>query len=365
MDNSLRPFSGSGMGDGPAISVEPMNLHFEALGPDSEQVQTFTSIGGGALVVEDLEITGQSSGSFTLLDSPSDLTLEVGESVDIDVAFSAMGNGEQSATATVRSTDAFAPLVPVSLLGEGVVSELQLAPDPLAFGNIGVGCDRDNAVVMTNIGSESLEVLTIEGPSGSFSLRDVPALPLLLAPGEQASVGIGFVPEIEGDFTGSLTVTSTEPQGTRVATQTGTGLVEDWQEDHWEHSIDPPTDILFSVDQSCSMDDDIERLGSNFSSFIGQLSDYSEDWQVMVVNDDDGCSNSGILTPTAPGYATTFSQAVSEFDQECLVWGWLGTGIPCYTEALLTTTNAVAFDTDAPEGGDSVTIGYGPVGDCD
>ena len=54
-----------------------------------------------------------------------------------------------------------------------------------------------------------------------------------------------------------------------------------------------PSDIIFAVDQSCSMDDDAANLASNFSSFIGQLSNYSNDWQIMVVNDDNGCTNLG------------------------------------------------------------------------
>ena len=41
------------------------------------------------------------------------------------------------------------------------------------------------------------------------------------------------------------------------------------------------------------MYDDAALLASSFSSFISQLSNYSTDWQIMVSNNDDGCTNSG------------------------------------------------------------------------
>ena len=107
--------------------------------------------------------------------------------------------------------------------------------------------------------------------------------------------------------------------------------------------VDPPSDIMFSVDLSCSMDDDAAALGDNFSTFIGELSNYSNDWQIMVVNDDDGCSNSGILRPSTSNYQSIFSNAV----QSCGNCGWLGE--PMLTEALLTVSSRGVENTDSGE----------------
>ena len=84
------------------------------------------------------------------------------------------------------------------------------------------------------------------------------------------------------------------------------------------------------------MDDDAWRLANNFSEFINQLSNYSTDWQVMVANNDDGCSNSGVLTPNTPNYQSTFSSAAQS-------------GGGSYTESLLTVTRNAIENTDAGE----------------
>ena len=118
----------------------------------------------------------------------------------------------------------------------------------------------------------------------------------------------------------------------------------------WEFAIDPPADIMFSVDASCSMSDNTSQLASNFSSFISQLSNYSTNWQVMVTGGDTGCNIGGVLTPSTPNYATTFQQAVkckddflSPYYNTCSSMG------NDYTEALLTEARNAIDKTDQGE----------------
>ena len=70
----------------------------------------------------------------------------------------------------------------------------------------------------------------------------------------------------------------------------------------WTIQEGPKSDILFSVDLSSSMSDEAVTLGQQFNTFITTLSNYTSDWQVMVVNADHGCNHSGILTPATPSY---------------------------------------------------------------
>jgi hypothetical protein len=85
------------------------------------------------------------------------------------------------------------------------------------------------------------------------------------------------------------------------------------------------------------MDDDQARLASNFSTFISELNSYSEDWQIIVANDDNGCNaHGGVLRPEATNFVTRFQSAVSAGG------GW-------WTEAGLTVTSEAVEMTDPGE----------------
>jgi hypothetical protein len=102
-------------------------------------------------------------------------------------------------------------------------------------------------------------------------------------------------------------------------------------EDNWKIPESHATDILFSLDSSCSMTADIWELYGNFDSFINELSNFSENWQMMVVNSDTGCNHSGILKPNTSNLDQKFKDAL-------FAWNWESD----FTEALLTVNaNAV------------------------
>ena len=90
---------------------------------------------------------------------------------------------------------------------------------------------------------------------------------MTLQPAELITVDLTFMPLQEPEVLGQLMVTSDEPMGTRIAEQSGSGLLHNQITQEWEFAIDPPADIMFSVDASCSMSDNTSQLASNFSSF--------------------------------------------------------------------------------------------------
>lgn len=325
----------------PRIEVSPGLLQFGELAYGQEPVvQSFTikSVGDIDLTVEDLFLEGEAMGSFTLLSDQTRFTLPPGAEETIDVVFEPVGAYEQVATAYISSNDEEYSLESVELYGTGSVPELQISPDPLNFENAYIGCDDFEVVTLTNVGTDTLEIseLAFEGDE-ALALVDDYSLPITLEPEESTWLTVTFAPMEEIDFSSTLTVTSNEPIRDRVAEQTGAGRFAGFYTDLWEIPEDPPTDILFAVDQSGSMDDDSSALARNFSTFITLLGGYSNDWQVIVSNDDDGCNRTGILTPTTPNYASTFSSQVTA-------------GGGRYTEALLTVANNAVHNAYVPGG---------------
>jgi hypothetical protein len=320
-------------GDGPRIEVSPGLLQFGTLGHDDPAaVQTFTikSVGDVDLRVDEILIDGEAMGSFTLLTEGTEFLLPPGATQEIEVAFLPLGANDQFATAQVYSDDPEKLMAPVELVGAGAVPELQITPDPLDIGSEYVGCDEVDVITLTNVGTDTLIVDSVAFDADpTLSLVPDYLVPITLEPGESSWLNVAFAPQEAVAYGAVLTLTSNEPMGERAADLTATGRYAGEYTDIWEIPEDPPTDILFAIDQSCSMDDDSSRLGANFSTFIGLLGGYSSDWQVGIANDDDGCLDTGILTPAVSGYATIFNDQVTR-------------GGGTWTEALLTVARNAA-----------------------
>ena len=323
---------------GPAIQVDPNYLDFGRLGEGEESIKTFTisSVGEEFLEIDTLRIESEAP-SFTVLTDIDGLRLPVGEYAEIDVVFTPMASDSQSGQAIITSNAVRDEEVAVELLGEGSIAELQIFPDPLDMGVAYVGCDNDDEIELRNIGTDALEIYEVSHDGTSFDFDSALDLPLTLEPGGSETVYVNFEPEDEGEATGTLTVTSSEPLGVREATQMGTGQYAASHEEEWTVAENPPSDILFYVDQSGSMDADHDLLEAQFSTFITELNTYSTDWQIIVANQDNGCNQTGgVLRPGDSDYASRFQDAVSA-----------GGGF--WTEAGLTITSQAIEQTDSGE----------------
>ena len=342
IEQSFTTADEAGAGSGAQIEVSPLNIDFGALSSDDEAaISTFLvrSVGVADLTVEEIAVSGSGAASFTLLSEATAFVLPPGGELEIDVAFAPMGSDLQAAVAIVSSNAELQPTVPVNLTGEGLVAELAITPDPLDFGAVGVGCDAVENVTLENVGSEPLTISAITAEADAFALTSLPTLPTELAPGETAGLLVTFTPDAEAAAAGILSVDSTEPMGTRTADIDGEGAIDGVEQtDSWELPSDPPTDIIFSLDSSCSMTMDIWSMYNNFDAFINELESYSEDWQIIVANQDSGCNNSGILTPDTPDYTGKFQEAL-------FAWNFEND----YTEALLTVNDNAVQNTDSGE----------------
>lgn len=300
------------LAEGPEIEVDPALIDFGQLGRGDVATRTFTihSVGATDLNVTDIRL-GQDQGNYAVLAEATNFFLPPGTSTEIQVTFTPITDDEQIDLVVVESNAVNAPKASVDLVGRGAVPELEISPAEYDFGEVFIGCDSMVDVTLTNIGSDTLVLQDIQTEGTDITYEWDIELPAVLEPGEFREMAVLFEPTDEQVFDGLITVTSNEPLGEREGTQIGMGrFVNHWTE-NFEIPEDPPSDIMFVVDQSCSMDDDQDRLAANFSYFIQNLNSYTEDWQVIVGNDSGGCNNAGaILRPTTTNYETRFQDAV-------------------------------------------------------
>ena len=323
-DTELHAIGDGSGANGPQILVEPDVVDFGEASRD-EYVQdyfTITNIGEEDLHVSDIELATEGQG-FWVTSEMLDFYLPAGASQDVQVEWTPFGV-DQRMNVIITNNDPDAEKATVELMGRGLVPELQFNPDPYDLGDTYVGCARDGVIDVSNVGTDALTLEYLDFFGGeNFTFWHEQSLPMAMAPGDSFPLYVEFDPFEDISYDSEIVATSDEPMGTRTATQTGLGLYTAEYKEKWEVPYDPPSDIMFLVDQSCSMDDDQARLASNFDYFANELNNYTTDWQIIVVNDDDGCTNSGILVPGGSNWKSRFTSAVSS-------------GGGSYTESLLT-----------------------------
>jgi hypothetical protein len=148
---------------------------------------------------------------------------------------------------------------------------------------------------------------------------------------------VTFSPTALGEPEATLTVTSNEPLGSRDASLFGEGAGGDAQTDRFDLDDDPPIDLLFAIDQSCSMDDDAAAVAAELGPLLDAIDDVTEGWQVGVVTLDSGCVNDAIFDASTPNLQQRFTDAALLGDDRDVT----------DDEALLKLTHRALSQTDA------------------
>ena len=302
---------------GPDIIVAPVALTFGTLMSTESEIQVFTieSVGDQPLTIEDITVDNP---AYTIL-SVTNYELAPEELVEIEVEFTPMGV-ENAGIAIVHSDDPDEPESQVLLNGGGTVPELTITPNPHDFGTRFIPCPDTVSLTLENTGDDVLTIDEIGHVSAEdFALYDDNVLPLVLNPGENTTVDVTYIPTIEGTTSGELQVLSNDPRGLVTAEQSGTAQYAGFNTDTHTVPTDPPVDILFAVDQSCSMDSIAGQVGSNFNTFINQIDAATNGWRIGVANigtlgqpnGNAGCFISGAIENTTPNYQSVFSNDVT------------------------------------------------------
>ncbi|MCO4748152.1 MAG: choice-of-anchor D domain-containing protein [Proteobacteria bacterium] len=299
-------------GAAPRILVEPADLSFGVVAEGAEEIRQFTisNTGNTTLHVDGIRLTGDAG--FTILSYGLDFELEplADDPTNvrvIDMAFTPAPGADLSVgLATVFSDDETNPEAPVTLEGLAPAPFLVVSPDPHDFGEewVSIGCDQDQALTLTNEGLEDLVItdLAYLDTSGLMDVTQQPTLPLTLAPGQSSEVNVNFDAWTAGSSTGTLSVTSNDPRGVVDAVQYGEATHAGTYTEAFVQPDEMPVDILFAIDQSCSMDARLTNLQANFGTFIDTIDDVTSDWRIGVATNDDGCFNSGIIDSGTAGY---------------------------------------------------------------
>lgn len=199
--------------------------------------------------------------------------------------------------------------------------DIALSRTSIDFGGWPKDCESPRELItISNEGGSDLEISNIEfvgDGKAAYSLFSEWGTELTLAPGESADVEISFVPTAWVDFEPWLRVTSNDPdEAEKDAEMIGFGQSDRMHEQTFEQDLYEAVDVLWVVDNSGSMSDDLDIVARNFSSFIQVFIDLGLDWQMGVITTDmanpefSGKLVGPYLTPSSPDVVNAFTQQI-------------------------------------------------------
>ena len=273
---------------------EPTALDYGRVALDSTAWATLTLSNEGSEVVRLMDVALESENTPFTLGSLDAVLLEPDEAVAFQVYFSPWEVGDIAAWLLVETDDWIAGQITVPLTGEGVGPELAVDEGSLALGEVHVGCTAEADLVVQNTGLVELEVESIEVVGESTYLTmvidGVAGPPWRVPPGESWSLGrVGFTPLEEISESLAITLRSNDPAlpaVTFAATAEGS-----YQQEVTEvfGSGNLSMDLIFAIDSSGSMWDELELLVEVFPVLFAELVSQGLDFRLAAVLADDGC----------------------------------------------------------------------------
>jgi len=286
----------------PDIVVNPAVINFPDLNAaDNLQAQSIvivSNIGEVNLHVEELWLENE-AGPFSLQAISSPL-IAPNTQAQFAITFEPQTAAVTQSYAYIDSDDPDTPTAVIELNGTGIAPIISVDPNEYDFGSLYVGCDSSQPLTISNIGTADLIVNTFNFAAASTDLSfdaltpiNGP-LPWIIQPNGEIDVFIDYAPMDELPDAAFLTVSSNDPyQPEALVTQVAIGEIYGESSDIFEQPIQGASDIIFAVDRSCSMDENISNMLTNFGTFTNILSGMDADYHVAAIVGDPGCVNPG------------------------------------------------------------------------
>ncbi len=216
----------------------------------------------------------------------------------------------------------------VFLQGQGVRSAIEVIPSEVKFGVITVGCaSLERTVTIYNTGGASLNITKIytdppgagQPASGPFTITSMPPLPAALPGGGSVQMKVKYRPP-DAKTHNALLVIESDAQNAAIMTVplSGQGTTDSHQTDHFTQLSQPMVDVLWMIDDSCSMGDKQQNVSDQSQTFFQRATQLNTDFHLAVVTTDmDNPNESGrfqsrngapkIITPSTPNPVQAFS----------------------------------------------------------
>ena len=327
----------------PDIEVDPLLVDFGDVKLYTQETEwvTISNIGTADLEIYDCSEHGDPE--FIITSNPMGSLLSPGDSVQMEVAYEPHYEAGSYGTIDVDSNDPVDPTVVVDLVGNGVASGIEIDPPYHDFGSLNAGCDETLDVEIRSVGTAPLELWGYSYTTTPSSTMTVAAADLdsyvnnstELPVGDSITVTVTFLPDDVQAYSGQLTVTSDDPYNTYAyGDQEGDGAAGGYYQDNFLQEGNNWTDILWVVDNSCSMGDEQGQLSDDFGYFYSIINSAGVDYHIATATTDNASfqGSQKVIYPTTPNGASVFSSNCTvgtsgSGTERGLMFGWDALGM--------------------------------------
>ena len=186
-----------------------------------------------------------------------------------------------------RNTDQKTPIEDTGDLPDPENPDIRVSPASLDFGTLARDCISEaQEVTIRNVGGATLEVYDIGIPSSGSSNFDMDYHLPVLEPGTEYTFTITFTPSAYTTYNVDIEVESNDPDGVVSVAATGIGGEDSLYEEVFDQDYHSEVDVLWVIDNSCSMSGALGQVEDNFDSFIDQFVDLGLDFHLGVTTTD-------------------------------------------------------------------------------
>lgn len=200
----------------PVLEFEPASLDFGPRAIGQEHLLSTQAFSRGSLDLTISDVRIEPADAPFLVQVYPDF-LARGDQGDVSVTFSPGARGDYTARAIFTINDEQNPEVALPLTGSVGPPMIEVNPEAIDFGPVNEDVGATQAVRITNVGGDWLQISALEFVESTQAYRIGVATELQpgdsLEPGAYALVHIGFVPTVSGIDTNSLRIISNADNG--------------------------------------------------------------------------------------------------------------------------------------------------------
>lgn len=299
------------------IEVDPSTVNFGAVVPMFRRDRKVLVTNRGT---QTCRLTG---GSFR---SPSDpavsrlgpdpfpMDLSAGQTLELDFRYLPTAEVESKVIYTIRTDEPLYPFRNIAFVGTGAgYLDLFTRPRVVDFGEVRPTCPPvTEEVELVNAGSSEVQVLgfTLTASTGEFT-SNAPG-PSTLSPGTVLNFQVAYDALDLGVDTALMQIDVRDLPFPIVVPIEGEGRDNPTTVDTFEQQARRNVDVLFVIDDSCSMGDEQRAIARNFRSFIQQASLRQVEFRIGVttttVRGAGGALRGAAITPRTANLEGEFSR---------------------------------------------------------